>query len=232
MQINKDPEVIGAMFNSIASRYDRVNRILSLGLDQLWRKELAKNLPQKPALEVIDLASGTCDQLLAILKKHPQIQRAVAVDIAREMLALGKQKVPEQAPVEWCVGSALDVPYKSDSFDIASISFGIRNVPSSIECLHEMYRLLKVGGMALILEFSLPQNRVLKTLHLFYLQHILPTLGGLLTGKRESYSYLNKTIETFPYGEAFCELMSRTGFINIESRPLTGGVATLYIGIK
>lgn len=232
MSINKDPQVIETLFNKISPQYDRVNRVLSLGIDQLWRKKAAQSLPNRVDLEVIDLASGTCDQLLAILRARSGLKRLVALDIAEEMLALGRKKVGAKVPVEWCVASAMEVPYKEGSFDAATISFGIRNVPDPLGCLKEMFRVVKVGGRASILEFSLPKSALLRTLHLSYLRYVVPTVGGWMTGQRASYRYLNETIESFPHGEAFCRLMRQAGFSEVIAQPLTGGIATLYTGVK
>jgi len=232
MTINKDPQVIENLFNRISPRYDRVNRVLSLGIDQLWRNKTARSLPKGTDLEAIDLASGTCDQLLAILRARPGIKRLVALDIAEEMLAVGRGKVGEKAPVEWCVASAMEIPYKEGSFDTATISFGIRNVPDPLGCLKEMYRVVKVGGQASILEFSLPKNPLLRFFHLSYLRHVVPNVGGWMTGQKASYQYLNETIESFPHGKDFCALMERAGFVKTRAQPLTGGIATLYTGVK
>ena len=117
-------------------------------------------------------------------------------------------------------------------FDAATIAFGIRNMPDTLTCLSELLRILRRGGKAVILEFSLPRNVILRKIHIFYLRHILPAIGAILSGDGYAYSYLNKTIETYPYGSQFCELMTRAGFAQVAARPLSMGIVTIYTGTK
>ncbi len=223
---------VSQMFNEISSSYDWVNRILSFGIDRRWRKRLLSHLPKKKDLRLLDLATGTGDQLLSLLKSG-KIGDAVGIDLAEEMLSIGRKKIIAQGygdQVRMQVGSATKIPSEDSLFDCVTISFGIRNVQG--DCLPEIYRVLKPKGKVLILEFSLPKNRIIRVLHLFYLRHILPFVGGLISGKRSAYRYLNKTIESFPYGDQFLARMERSGFIKLKAIPLTFGVATLYIGVK
>jgi len=223
---------VSHMFNAIAKQYDRVNRILSFGIDQKWRKLLASNLPEKENLRLLDLATGTCDQLLTLMETN-KVAKALGIDLAEDMLSLGGKKVaatPFAEKVELQVASALSIPAKDSSFDVVTISFGIRNVQGN--CLSEIFRVLAPGGRALILEFSLPENKIIRSAHLFYLRKILPTIGGFVSKEKSAYSYLNKTIESYPYGEKFLQMMEREGFVDFKAIPLTLGVATLYIGEK
>lgn len=225
---------VSEMFNSISSKYDRVNRILSFGIDRSWRRKMASLLPDKTPIKLLDLATGTCDQLLSMMASRP-IEEAVGIDLAKEMLQVGVTKVthsPFANRIRLEVASALDIPAEEASFSCATISFGIRNVEDPLKALKEMRRVLQPGGRALILEFSLPKSRVLRALHLFYLRHVLPLVGGLVSGNRAAYSYLNKTIESFPHGEDFLALMKEAGFDRVEAIPMTFGVATIYQGDK
>jgi len=225
---------VSQMFNAISPSYDRVNRILSFGIDQRWRKTLKKHLPEGSHIHLLDLATGTCDQLLELMKTG-KINKACGIDLAEEMLDIGKGKIAKSAfadKVSLSVASALEIPLDDESFDCTTISFGIRNVGDPLKCLKEMHRILKPKGRALILEFSHPENRSVRMLNLLYLRYILPTVGGMFSGKKSAYSYLNRTIESFPYGEAFCSLMEEAGFKKITAYPLTFGVATLYVGEK
>ncbi len=225
-------EQVSHMFNAIAKRYDRGNRILSFGIDQKWRKLLTQHLPNKNDLRLLDLATGTCDQLLTLMETE-KITEAIGIDLAEEMLAIGKKKVAASSyadQIELKCASALEIPAPDASFDCVTISFGIRNVQGN--CLKEIFRLLSPGGRALILEFSLPENRIVRFLHLLYLRKILPTIGGWISKEKSAYRYLNQTIETYPYGKAFLSLMEKEGFVNLKALPLTFGVATLYIGDK
>ncbi|NGX39755.1 MAG: Demethylmenaquinone methyltransferase [Chlamydiae bacterium] len=227
-------EQVSQMFNEISPTYDRVNRILSFGLDRLWRKRLTSLLPSGNSLTLIDLATGTGDQLLSLMKSG-KISSALGIDLAEEMLSFFKTKVagrPFANEIALEVASALDIPAEEGSFDCATISFGIRNVGDPGLCLREMHRVLKPGGRALILEFSLPKIKLVRFFHLLYLRKVLPFLGGVISGKPSAYSYLNKTIEAFPYGSAFCNLMKEANFSNVHAHPMTLGVATLYMGEK
>lgn len=220
------------MFNAIAKRYDQVNRILSFGIDQKWRKQVGNYLPAKKNLRLLDLATGTCDQLLALMETK-KIGQAVGIDLAEEMLTIGNQKIaasPFSKNIELKVASASSLPFADHSFDCVTIAFGIRNIQGN--ALQEMYRILTPGGRALILEFSLPKSRCIRFFHLFYLRHILPFIGGWITKEKSAYLYLNKTIEAFPYGDKFIAMMQQEGFVDCRAVPFTFGVATLYVGEK
>lgn len=225
-------EEVAQMFNEIASGYDRLNHILSFGIDKSWRKELIKHLPEGNSLNLIDLATGTCDQLIELMKTR-KFSYGLGIDFSEKMIEIGRKKIasyPFAKNIILNVADAHQIPSMEGTFDCATISFGIRN--TGIECLKEMLRVLKPRGKALILEFSLPENRLLKRAHLLYLRHFLPHIGGLLSGRKEAYRYLNRTIESFPYGDAFLNQMKHAGFIKVEAIPLTFGIATLYIGEK
>ena len=223
---------VSQMFNEISFSYDRINRILSLGIDKRWRKKLSHHLPPRDSLRLLDLATGTCDQLLPLMDTG-KIAHATGIDLATEMLKIGQEKIdrsPYGEKVTLLEASASDIPAEENSYDCVTISFGIRNVKGP--CLEEIYRVLTPGGRALILEFSLPQNPLIKRFHLFYLRQLLPAIGGMISKKREAYRYLNKTIEAFPYGEAFLARMKEVGFTSVCALPFTFGVASLYIGEK
>lgn len=230
----KTEEAVSEMFNGISEKYDLANRLLSLGIDKSWRKKITAALPQRPNLRLLDLATGTGDQLLSLMESG-KIAYALGIDIAEEMVKIGKKKAaltPFADAIDMEVASALSIPAKESAFDCATISFGIRNVADPSLCLREMHRVLSPGGKALILEFSLPRNLLIRQLHLLYLRHVVPTVGGMVSGQKAAYRYLNKTIEDFPYGTAFTALMEEAGFVHVEALPLTFGVATLYIGVK
>jgi demethylmenaquinone methyltransferase / 2-methoxy-6-polyprenyl-1,4-benzoquinol methylase len=232
MRPNTTQEQVSQMFNAISPSYDRVNRILSFGLDAKWRKKLIPHLPDGKELHLLDLATGTCDQLLTLMSSG-KIASAWGIDLADEMLEIGKKKVAQsgfEERVKLLNASALEIPSLDESFDCVSISFGIRNVQGN--GLKEIYRVLKRGGRALILEFSLPKTPFFKWGHLFYLRHCLPKIGGLFSQKQSAYRYLNQTIESFPYGETFLQKMGGEGFVNLQAHPFTFGSVTLYTGDK
>lgn len=227
-------EEVREMFNKISLTYDRVNRIVSLGQDLRWRRRLAQHLPLKPHLELLDLATGTGDQLLSLFQEGASIQRGVGVDIATEMLILARGKfeaTPYAQKVEFLQADAEALPFKSERFDAATFSFGIRNVANPRQALGEMFRILKRDGRALILEFSLPP-RWIRPPFLFYLRYVLPHLGGFLSRKPEAYRYLNQTIEKFHTKESFLKLMEEVGFRKVEGRSMNFGSVTLYVGEK
>lgn len=230
-----EKEHIWRTFDTIAPTYDRINRILSLGIDLLWRKKMGTFLPEGEKLKLLDCASGTADQLLSLLKRHPQIGSAIASDLSKEMLAIGEKKVaksPFREKVRFMEADACSLPFEEASFDCVTISFGIRNVPDVSKALTEFYRVLKPGGRLLILEFSQPKAKWLRGLFLFYLRHVLPKVGGLLSGNRKAYAYLNSSIEGFPYGKEFSSLLERANFSSATHLPLSCGIATIYTGDK
>ncbi len=222
------------MFDRIAHRYDLLNHLLSFNRDKAWRRKMTTLLPKRCKLVLLDLATGTADQLLAIFNSG-QIARGVGLDPAEQMLAIGRQKIEERGlgdKLTLQTGSAEQLPFADRSFDIVTMSFGIRNVTDVSLALKEIHRVLKPEGRALILEFSLPKNGLLRRTFLLYFRHILPRLGELISGDATAYRYLNQTVETFPYGEDFSALMTKAGFVDARRTPLTFGVATIYQGDK
>jgi demethylmenaquinone methyltransferase/2-methoxy-6-polyprenyl-1,4-benzoquinol methylase len=221
------------MFNRISRRYDLLNRLLSLGVDISWRRKMARFLPSRDDQHVLDLATGTTDQILALLEQTDKVSSGIGMDLAEKMLEIGWKKIEKRGfseVISLKVGDVTEIPADNEAFDAVTISFGIRNVTNVAKGLEEMYRVLKPGGRVLILEFSLPASRLVRGAHLFYLRHILPRVGTWLSGDPHAYRYLNETIETFPYGEAFCNLLRVAGFTALEAHPLTFGVATIYQG--
>ncbi len=220
------------MFDKIAPTYDRTNRILSLGIDLYWRWKLQSLLPHGNKLKLLDCATGTGDQLLALMKSR-RIHQAVGIDLSEEMLKIGRKKLaPFAHQIELKCASGTEIPYLENTFDAVTLSFGIRNIDPPLKCLQEIYRVLRPKGRALILEFSLPAKSWVQNPYLFYLNKVLPQIGKRLSGNREAYSYLARTIQSFPYGEAFCGLLQEAGFQKVKGYPMTGGIVTLYVGEK
>ena len=238
MKNNIHPPVrqdVWQMFDRIAWRYDFLNRILSMGIDRGWREHMADMLPPRPELRVLDLATGTADVPLTFVRVNQDIAHITGMDLAEKMLAIGREKIAKQnlnSTITLSTGDAMAIPAENNAYDAATISFGIRNVPDVLTTLKEMLRVINPGGHALVLEFSTPEIPVFKQGYLFYLRHVLPQIGAALSGDSYAYRYLNQTIETFPYGQAFCDLMIEAGFTQTEAVPLTGGIATIYKGVK
>ena len=223
------------MFNQISPRYDLLNRLLAWGLDISWRKRLSQYLPKRDGLRLVDLATGTADVPLFLVQTNPQIAHVSGVDMAEKMLDVGRGKIERktlQDKIELFHGDANAIPFEDTAFDGVTMAFGIRNVKDPTIVFKEMLRVLKPQGRALILEFSIPKNPILKLGHLFYLRHIVPAVGWLVSGHYKAYKYLNQTIEDFPYGQDFTDRMESVGFQNAKANTLLGGVATIYQGDK
>jgi demethylmenaquinone methyltransferase/2-methoxy-6-polyprenyl-1,4-benzoquinol methylase len=222
------------MFDRIAHRYDLLNPLLSGNLDTAWRARMCGLLAGQANLRALDLATGTADQLISLCKTG-QIRSGVGLDPSGKMLALGQQKIERHGyddKLQLVLGTAEKLPFEDDSFDVVTITFGIRNVVDVHKSLGEMHRVLTPGGKLLILEFSLPSNSLIRPLYLLYLRHILPRLGAVISGNPQAYRYLNQTVESFPHGETFGQMVISAGFVEVELYPLTFGVATIYRGIK
>lgn len=221
------------MFDRVAHRYDLLNRMLSFGQDVRWRKKMARLLPVRPDQSLLDLATGTGDLLLALYGSGEKIVTGVGLDMAGKMLAIAQHKLRDrglESELSLVRADANRLPLASGSFDLVTIAFGIRNVVDVPLALREMKRVLSPEGQCMILEFSLPRNRFIRWSYLVYFRHILPVIGALISGDSYAYRYLNETVESFPYGRAFCDLMSEAGFAQVRAIPLTFGVATIYIG--
>jgi demethylmenaquinone methyltransferase/2-methoxy-6-polyprenyl-1,4-benzoquinol methylase len=219
------------MFDRIAPRYDLLNRLLSFRRDVAWRKALVRALPAGDRLRVLDLATGTADVLLSLCAPHGKIQRGTGLDKSAGMITLARPKIANApVPLDLVRGDACGLGFRDASFDAVTIAFGIRNVPDVPAALREMRRVLRPGGRALILEFSLPANALVRSGYLLYFRHVLPRVGGVVSGDAQAYRYLNESVESFPYGEAFAAMMRDAGFLGVTAMPQSLGIATLYTG--
>ena len=226
---------IWKMFDKISQKYDFLNHLLTLGLDVYWRNQLIKHLPQAKNLNLIDLATGTGDQLIAIIKKAKQVVSGLGIDLSLEMIRLGQKKIidkPYGHQITLTEGNATDISLEDESVDCVTMSFGIRNVESVDKCLKECHRILTPGGKILILELTVPKNRFIRPFVLFYIRFILPLIGGIVSKERQAYIYLNKTIETFPSGDHFCKILKKHDFFQVKAFPLSFGIVNLYTGEK
>jgi len=228
-------EEVWKLFDEISCTYDLLNHLLSLGSDIYWRRKMVAHLPKGANIRLLDLATGTGDQLITIVKKARQVQAALGIDLSTKMIRLGQKKIidkPYSHQVTLMEGDATDISLENETVDCVTMSFGIRNVEKTQRCLEECYRVLTPGGKLLFLEFSIPKNRLIKNIYLPYLRYIVPCIAGWISRKKSAYHYLHKTIETFPSREEFCQCIKRAGFNSVKYRPLTFGVATLYTGEK
>lgn len=221
------------MFNTIAPRYDLLNRLLSFGIDKTWRKKLVKAVRAQQPANIVDLATGTGDVAMA-LTKIPDVP-ITGLDIAKDMLALAKRKSRHhnlQDRIEWIHGDGEHLPFDDSSYDSATIAFGIRNYENLEQGLAEMLRILTPEGQVYILEFSKPSGGLFKQLFRFYFKFILPGIGRLISRDASAYTYLPESVDAFPDGEDFLSILRSVGFTATAAKPLTFGVATLYIGRK
>jgi len=218
------------MFDAIAPRYDLLNRLLSFGQDVKWRRALAESVSDARFACILDVATGTGDVLLAVAEGCAAERFCVGVDMAGKMLELARTKLAGRFALVRCDAGA--IPLKAGSFDAVTVAFGIRNVSDVSQVLRGMCRVLAPGGRLAVLEFSLPSRRIIRFLYLLYFRRVLPLLGGLISGDCDAYRYLNRSVESFPYGQAFCGIIAASGFDNVAACPLTCGVATLYTGEK
>lgn len=223
---------IDEMFDRIASTYDAINRVLSFRQDLKWRRALCDRVPKDQALSVLDLATGTSDLLIEICR-HRFIKEAIGVDNAANMLAYAEKKIKkERMPIKLIQADAASLPFVDEQFDVVSIAFGIRNIAKPHEALREIKRVLKKDGMLLILEFSIPENAIIRAGYLFYFRAILPIIGGLLSKDYRAYRYLNLSVEAFKKPDVFTEDLKLAGFSDISFTSLTLGVVTLYSARK
>lgn len=218
------------MFDMIAPRYDLLNRLMSLGVDQRWRNKTVDALELKPGFRVLDLATGTADLALKVLQRHPDT-KVVGVDPSEGMLEVGRRKVEAKglgAVCELRVGDAQQLPFEDKSFDGLCMAFGIRNVPDRARALREMARVVRPDGRIAILELSEPRKGLLGPMARFQIRTVVPFMGRLLSGARE-YRYLQESIASFPEPEVFADLMRESGLEVLRVTPLTFGVCCLYV---
>jgi len=218
------------MFDRIAPRYDLLNRVLSLGIDQYWRRVLIDSLSSFPHEQILDLATGTGDVAIAAARKL-RPEKVVATDIAAKMLDIGRVKAiyKEVADrIDFELGDAQNLVYADNTFDAITVAFGVRNFEETIIGLKECFRVLKPEGRIAILEFSQPQKFPFKNLYQFYFKHILPLIGKITSQDDKAYRYLFNSVQTFPQGEEFLKVLREAGFRSTSQRKLTLGICTLY----
>ena len=232
---DKTPDRIAGMFDAIAPRYDLLNRLLSAGIDRRWRAKAIDALQLTGRETLIDLCTGTADVALEARRRGPGVARALGVDFAGAMLALGLQKVHaagEEARITLVRGDAMRLPASDGSADAATVAFGIRNVQSPVVGCAEMFRVLKPGGRLAILEFGVPRIPGLRALYLWYFAQVLPRIGRLISGHSGAYSYLPASVGAFPPPPQFVTLLQQVGFVDVRAVPLTFGIVYLYVASK
>jgi demethylmenaquinone methyltransferase/2-methoxy-6-polyprenyl-1,4-benzoquinol methylase len=224
---------VRSMFNSIAPRYDFLNHFLSAGTDYLWRKKAIKLLENCHPKTILDIATGTGDLAIGAAKLNPE--KIVGIDIADDMLEIGRRKILAKKLdriISLEHGDSENLRFDDGSFDAAMVAFGVRNFENLEKGLKEMFRVLKENGMIVILEFSQPQMPVIRTIYQIYFKIMLPVVGRLVSGNRSAYQYLPDSVGKFPAGKEMLGILESTGFRQTVFAPLSFGIATLYSGFK
>ena len=227
-------EQVAEMFNAISPKYDALNRILSVGIDQSWRRKTVREIRATGATQILDVATGTADLALALADGIPG-SKVVGVDISAGMLDVGRQKVRARRKddrVRLDLGDGEQLPYGDGEFGAVTVAFGVRNFENLEKGLADMHRVLQPGGTLAVLEFSQPTLWPFRPLYLFYFKNILPRIGRLISKDASAYTYLPDSVQAFPYGAAFEAKLREAGFRTVRTRPLTLGIASLYVAVK
>ena len=225
--------MVQSMFNNIAPKYDLLNHLLSAGIDKIWRRKVRKILtPDQPEI-ILDVATGTGD--LAIELAKLPVKKIIGIDIAEDMLEIGRKKIAKKKLeniIELKSGDSENIRFEDNHFDAITVAFGVRNYANLEKGLREMYRVLKPGKKAAILEFSKPASFPMKQVYQYYFNHILPAVGRMVSKDKSAYTYLPQSVARFPENKDFLYVLKKVGFKNPGQKRLTFGIATLYSAIK
>lgn len=226
-------EQVAKMFDTISSKYDNLNRVISFGVDVKWRKKILKMIAAKNPKNILDIATGTGD--LAILLSNTNAEKIIGLDISAGMLEVGKQKIATKNlsdKIEMILGDSEKIPFDDNTFDAVTVAFGIRNFENLEIGLAEILRVLKPNGIFVILETSVPEKFPFKQGYRFYTKNILPIIGKMFSKDKVAYQYLSDSASIFPYGENLNNILQKIGFIDVKHLPQTFGVATIYSASK
>ncbi len=226
-------EQVAKMFDTISNEYDGLNRVISFGIDVKWRKKVVEIIGVTNPDSILDIATGTGD--LAINLTKTKASKIIGLDISEGMLNVGRKKIKKlnlTNTIEMVLGDSEKIPFKDNSFDAITVAFGVRNFEDLEKGLSEIYRVLKTGGTFAVLETSVPTKTPYKQGYKLYSTYILPLIGKLFSKDKSAYKYLSDSAAVFPYGEAFNNILQKNGFIAIENKPQTFGVASIYIAKK
>lgn len=226
-------EAVKEIFNDIAPKYDLLNHFLSLNIDKRWRRKAIGYIRPEEKGELLDVACGTGDFSIAAYRAG--VQKVTGIDISVNMVAIGQKKVDDLGLTPYITlqaGDSEQIEFEDEHFDVVTVAFGVRNFEHLEAGLREMQRVLKKGGKVVILEFSMPEHFPMKQLYKFYFRHILPVLGGWISGNKGAYTYLPESVMKFPQGKAFLDILKGCGFEQATQRKLTFGIASIYVGVK
>ena len=227
--------LVKKIFENVSGRYDLMNDFMSLGIHRVWKKSMLDWLAPRRGQSLIDVAGGTGDIAFNFIKRAKIGASATILDLTESMMIEGKKKtidLPEESQINWVCGDAMRMPFSDSTFDVYTISFGIRNVTNISKTLSEAYRVLKPGGRLMILEFSSVNNDLISWIYDKYSFNIIPKLGEFVSNDRESYQYLVESIRKFPNQEKFSEMIINEGFRKVKYRDLTFGIAALHSAWK
>ena len=227
-------EQVSQMFDNIAPKYDFLNRLLSARMDTVWRKNMINKLRKDHPKVFLDVATGTADVALEIAKRL-EPQRIIGLDISHEMLEYGRKKVTKKDlddTIELVLGDSENLPFEDNSFDAITAAFGVRNFENLEKGLAEMRRVLRPGGQLVILEFSQPTMFPFKQIYNGYFKYILPNIGRLTSKDPKAYNYLYESVQAFPDGKDFANVLAKVGFSENTIDPQTLGICTIYTGRK
>lgn len=222
------------MFDSIAWRYDFLNHFLSFNTDRSWRRKAIRIIGKhKKNPFILDVATGTGDLAITAMSLDPV--RIKGIDISEEMMAIGRKKIGKQGlsdRIELITGDSEDIPFPDNTFDVAMAAFGVRNFTDPLKGLSEMCRVLKSGGMIMVLEFSRPRGKIFSSLYKFYFLKMLPFFGKMFSKDPSAYNYLPDSVMKFPDNEEFLRLLASAGFVGTTQKRLSGGIASIYTGFR
>lgn len=226
-------EEVTSMFDNIAHRYDFMNHFLSLGIDRIWRRKAVHSLKTIEPKVILDIATGTGDFAIALLKLKPK--KIIGMDISKGMLEVGKRKMHERKIdhiIDMQHGDSENLPFEDGMFDAVTVAFGVRNFENLKQGLSEMLRVTRTGGKIVILEFSKPKKFPVKQTFAIYSKYVIPFFGKNIAKDEKAYAYLPESVSVFPEGKEFTDILRALGYNNVKAETVSGGIATLYTGIK
>lgn len=230
--LNKKEQVT-KMFDTISNEYDGLNRVISFGIDVKWRNKVVALVGETHPKTILDIATGTGDLAINLIKT--KAEKIVGLDISEGMLNVGRKKITKKnldQTITMMVGDSENLPFEDDTFDAITVAFGIRNFENLEKGLSEILRVLKPNGIFVILETSVPVKTPYKQGYKFYTKYVLPKIGKLFSKDQLAYSYLSESASVFPHGEVLNNILRKIGFINVNNRPQTFGVASIYTASK